>query len=126
MFDSRNFINVGLDEEARLRKSPAVEGTLSGAKAAIIATPLGAAFQAIQNKNPYKGALLAGLGAGLAAGAVSAAVQKYKNLRQESDMRYHLRNLVDREPTVAMPNPDDLRQAVNFSQGFNNVYTPNI
>ena len=111
---SRNPLAYALDEAAEVEKSPKVEGAIQGAKAAVIAAPLGAAIQALRGKNPYVGALIAGLGVGATAGAAAAAVQKYKNMRQEADLRYHLRNMVDREPGVALPDN-------NFVSGFNNV-----
>jgi len=113
-----------LEQDAEFNKSPKVEGVLQGAKAALLAAPLGAAVQALRNKSPGMGALVTGLGAGLLAGLSAAAVQKYRNLKTEADMRYHLRNMVEREPTVMLPEPGAMRDIVGFTRGFENVYHP--
>ena len=113
-----------VEQEEFLERDPRVEGMSQGAKAAIVAAPIGAAVQALRGKSPAVGALVAGLGAGALLGLSSAAIQKYRNLRYESGLRYHLRNMVDREPTVALPEPQALNQAANFSTGFKNVYNP--
>ena len=113
-----------IEQDAAFNKSPKVEGTLRGAKAAVLAAPIGAAIQALRGKSPVKGALLAGLGAGLITGLGAATVQKYKNLRTEADLRYHLRNMVEREPTVALPDPEAMGQLNGFVRGFGNVYNP--
>ena len=110
---TRNPLDYYMDEAARLEKSPQVEGIMQGAKAAIMAAPVGAAVQALRSKNPYMGAIIAGLGAGALAGLSAAAIQKYKNLQVEAGMRYHLRNMIDREPTVGLPN--------SFATGFEDV-----
>jgi len=110
---TRNPLEYYVDETARLERDPKVEGVMQGVKAAVMAAPVGAAIQALRSKNPYMGALIAGLGAGALAGASAAAIQKYKNLQTEAAMRYHMRNMVEREPTVALPD--------GFATGFENV-----
>lgn len=114
----KNPIELAIEEDVRVRKSPHVEGMIQGAKAAIVAAPLGAAVQALRNRNPWGGAAVAGLGAGAIAGLLGAAAQKYRNLQTEAELRYHMRNLVDREPMVAMPEPQALTQAVDHARGF--------
>lgn len=118
-------VEYAMEEDVRFKKSPKVEGALQGAKAAVIAAPIGAAVQALRGKSPTMGALVAGLGAGALMGLSAAAVQKYRNLKQESELRYHLRNMVEREPTVALPGPQAMSDVNRFAQGFNNVYYTN-
>lgn len=121
-------IEYAIEEDVRLKKSPHVEGMIQGAKAAIVAAPLGMAVQALRGRNPLGGAAITGIGAGVIAGLIGAAAQKYKNLKTEAELRYHMRNMVEREPMVAMPEPQALSQAVNFShgfgQGFQDVHHP--
>lgn len=125
---TKNPIEIALEEDVRVRKSPQVEGMIQGGKAALLAAPLGAAVQLLRNKNPLPAAAVTGFGAGIITGLAAAAAQKYKNLKTESELRYHLRNMVDREPMVAMPEPAALSQAVDYSRGFDrgfaNVHNP--
>lgn len=100
-FEQKSPITYMVERDVQLKKDPRVEGALQGAKAALLAAPIGAAVQALRDKSPAMGALVSGLGAGLLVGLSAAAIQKYRNIRTEANMRYHLRNMVDREPGVA-------------------------
>ena len=122
------FLNIRTDVE----KSPKIEGAYQGTKAAIIAAPLGAAIQALRGKNPYLGAAAAGISAGALTGLVAAASQKYKNMRTEAQMGYHLENMPEfynqpqEEYQQQIPQtiyqPADISS--NFSRGFESVRNP--
>ena len=105
-----------LDAEVELDKSPKIEGFTQGAKAAVVAAPIGAAIQALRGKSPAVGAIASGLAVGMVAGLAAASVQKYKNMQAESQMKYHIQNVMDRNPTMF--------QQPQFSQGFENVRYP--
>ena len=122
MMSDRGPVTYAIDTESALSQSPMIEGFLQGSKAAILAAPIGAAVQALRNKSPSAGALIAGLGAGALAGLTAASIQKYKNLKQEANIRYHLRNMIEREPEVTGPEVQYLQPA--FNQGFSSVYNP--
>ena len=121
---SKGPLEYMVEQDVRRDKDPKWEGISQGAKAGIIAAPIATAVQALRGKSPGVGALVAGLGAGALAGISAAAIQKYKNLRHESELRYHLRNMVDREPTVALPGPEAMRDLGSFTGGFQSVYNP--
>lgn len=122
----KDLLTMAVEQDTAIKKSPITEGVIEGAKAALLAAPVGAAIQGIRGKNMYLGSLIAGLGAGTLAGLTSAAIQKYKNVSREADMRYHMRNMLDREPMAFMPPPQTMGEVVYmrppFSQGFSNVY----
>jgi hypothetical protein len=117
-------ITIAVEEAVKAEKSPSVEGFVQGTKAALMAAPVGAAIQALRDKNPKMGALIAGLGVGALAGISAAAVQKYNNTKTEAELRYHMRNMINREPTVALPSPIEMAQVNGFVRGFGNVHYP--
>jgi hypothetical protein len=106
-----------LDAETEVEKSPKIVGATQGAKAAIIAAPLGMAIQALRGRSPIVGGVVSGLAVGGAAGLLAAAMQKYKNMQTESALKYHMQNLIERNPEM-MQN-SQLPQT--FSRGFENV-----
>lgn len=115
-----------IEQGEQFEKSPKVEGFIQGAKGALLAAPVAAAIQAIRGKSVGGGAFLAGVGAGVLTGLTAAAIQKFNNVKTEAGLRYHVRNLLDREPMVYMPPKQLLSQAMQesprFGQGFENVY----
>ena len=127
----RNIITDSLEETAAMEKSPTVQGLIEGIKAGLMAAPVGGSVQGLRGKNIVSGAVGTGIATGLLVGGLAAAVQKWKNLRQEADLRYHARNMISREPEVFVP-PRTLPPSMmmdpsmggNFTQGFNNAYRP--
>jgi hypothetical protein len=126
IFTKKDPITRFVEQDIQIQKSPITAGIIEGAKAAVIAAPMGAAIQGLRGKNMYLGGFVSGLGAALAAGLSAAGIQKFENVKQEAKLRYHMRNLIDREPAVFLPDPQDLNQIVytrpSFSRGMENVY----
>lgn len=123
---NKNPARMVVEENVRWQKSPALAGAIEGAKAGLMAAPVGAAIQGLRGKNMPLGALISGLGAGVLTGLTAAAIQKYKNMREEAVLRYHAQNLVQDEPMAFMPPPAALNQVAylrpGFAQGFENVH----
>lgn len=115
--------SIVLEEKARMDKSPALAGISAGTKAAVLFAPLGAATQALRGKSMRVGALVAGGGAGTLVGLAAATAQKVKNLQTEGEMRYHMRNILEREPMVMIP-PAQAMEEAGFNRGFQDVYYP--
>lgn len=131
LFGRKNIITESLEETSEWEKSPTVQGMIEGIKAGLMAAPVGGSVQGLRGKDIVKGALGTGLATGLLVGGLAAAVQKWKNLRQEADLRYHARNMIRREPDVFIP-PRSLPPSMmmdpsmggTFTQGFSNAYRP--
>lgn len=117
MIDNR-LVNTFLDESVHAEKSPLLEGSVQGAKAALVAAPLGAVYGLLRNKKPALYGALTGAAAGTAFGLVAAAAQKYENMKREAELKYHMQNVIERNPEILAST------APQFAQGFQNVYHP--
>jgi hypothetical protein len=112
-----------LDVRANAIKSPKVEGIIEGSKAAILAAPLAAAVQAIRGRSPTLGAIGGGVVAGSLVGLIAAGIQKYRNMRAESEMQYHIDNIYQPRNPMMM-DENIVMQKPSFTQGFENVRNP--
>lgn len=99
--------------DQQLRKSPAVEGFISGFKAALVGGPVAATYALLSGgKRPLLAGGLGALGAGAVVGGLAAAKQEIDNRVREAELRYHLNNMKDREPYGFLPPQPLLRRAL--------------
>lgn len=86
-------------------KSPFIQGLIAGTKGALLGGLAGGAVNAMRSKSPLLGALVGGLGVGTLVGVTRATAQEIDNSNREAALRYHLKRLSDREPTIFLPPP---------------------
>jgi hypothetical protein len=96
-------ILLGMEEKARIEKSPLIQGAVTGLKGAALGAPFGAAIGLMSGKNPFFTGFLGASILGAAMGAGAAALQDLHNKETESGLRVNLENLKGREPTFFSP-----------------------
>jgi hypothetical protein len=112
------FIDESLQADQIYRKSPFVEGFKTGIKAALVAGPTAATYALFHHgKSPLLTGLLGAAGGGLAFGTLGAASQEVDNRLREAELRYHIKNMKQRDPFVMLPPREVLMNAINRESG---------